>query len=57
MNAPVRQNFRVLLVDLTTRRTHIETLEGRETYLGGSGLAELLFEKYVSPNSPWSDPA
>lgn len=53
---PVRQDFRVLVVDLTSRKTHVETLPGRETYLGGSGLAALLFEKYGDPAADWSDP-
>jgi len=52
----IRQDFRVLLVDLTTRRTHIVLLPGRETYLGGSGLAAMLFEKYGDPAAPWNDP-
>lgn len=53
----IRHEFRVLLVDLTTRRTHIVLLPGRETYLGGSGLAAMLFEKYGDPAAPWNDPA
>ena len=52
----IRQDFRVLLVDLTTRHTHIVLLPGRETYLGGSGLAAMLFEKYGNPTAPWNDP-
>lgn len=53
----IRHEFRVLLVDLSTRRTHIVLLPGRETYLGGSGLAAMLFEKYGDPAAPWNDPA
>ena len=57
INGTVRENFRVLLVDLTARKTRIVTLDGRETWLGGSGLAALLFEKYGNPKAAWSDPA
>ncbi|MHC1753086.1 aldehyde ferredoxin oxidoreductase N-terminal domain-containing protein [Humidesulfovibrio sp.] len=52
----IRPHFRVLVVDLTTRKTHIENVPGRETWLGGSGLAALLFEKHGDPGLPWSDP-
>ena len=52
----IRPHFRVLVVDLTTRKTHIENVPGRETWLGGSGLAALLFEKYGDPGLPWHDP-
>jgi len=53
----IRQHFRVLVVDLTSRKTHIENLPGREAWLGGSGLAALLFEKHGDPALPWNDPA
>jgi len=52
----IRQHFRVLLVDLSTRKTHIENIPGRAAWLGGSGLAALLFEKYGDPAAPWTDP-
>jgi len=53
---PIRQDFRILLVDLTTRRTHVEYLPGRELYLGGSGLAALCYQRYGDPTAPWNDP-
>ena len=55
-NGAVREHFRVMLVDLSARKTHIETLPGRETYLGGSGLAAMLFEKYGDPAAAYHDP-
>jgi hypothetical protein len=38
----IRSDFRILLVDLTIRKAHIVDLPGRETYIGGSGLAAML---------------
>jgi len=52
-----RSLFRVVVVDLSTRKTRAEELPGREQWLGGSGLAALLFEKYGDPGLPWTDPA
>lgn len=52
----IRPHFRVVIVDLSTRKTHVENVPGRETWLGGSGLAALLFEKYGDTAAPWTDP-
>ena len=52
----IRPNFRVLLVDLSTGRGNVVTLDGRDTVAGGSGLAALLFSKYGHPERPWDDP-
>ena len=52
----IRDNFRILLVDLATGRGNVVTLEGRDTFVGGSGLAALLFSKYGHPDRPWNDP-
>ncbi|PKN08725.1 MAG: aldehyde ferredoxin oxidoreductase [Deltaproteobacteria bacterium HGW-Deltaproteobacteria-8] len=52
----IRQDFRILLVDLSVRKAHIVDLPGRETYIGGSGLAAMLFEKYGDPAGNWNDP-
>jgi aldehyde:ferredoxin oxidoreductase len=52
----IRDNFRIMLVDLATGRGNVVTLEGRDTFVGGSGLAALLFSKYGHPDRPWSDP-
>ena len=52
----IRDNFRIMLVDLATGRGNVVTLEGRDTFVGGSGLAALLFTKYGHPDRPWNDP-
>jgi aldehyde:ferredoxin oxidoreductase len=46
-----------MAVNLTSHQSRIVTLEGREHYAGGSGLAALLFETYGRPTKPWDDPA
>ncbi|SNR89012.1 aldehyde:ferredoxin oxidoreductase [Humidesulfovibrio mexicanus] len=53
----IRPHFRVVIVDLSARKTRVENLPGREQWLGGSGLAALCFEKYGDPALPWNDPA
>ena len=52
----IRDAFRVMTVNLTTDRSRIVSLEGRDHYAGGSGLAALLFETYGRPDQPWDDP-
>jgi aldehyde:ferredoxin oxidoreductase len=52
----IRPNFRILLVDLSTGRGNVVTMDGRDTVAGGSGLAALLFSKYGLPERPWNDP-
>jgi aldehyde:ferredoxin oxidoreductase len=52
----IRDNFRILVVNLATGRGKVETLEGRDTVVGGSGLAALLFSKHGLPGKPWDDP-
>ena len=51
-----QEEFRILIVDLERGKGRVETLTGRSTALGGSGLAALLFEKYGDPVRPWDDP-
>jgi len=53
----IRPHFRVVIVDLSARKTRAENIPGRAQWLGGSGLAALLFEKYGDPGAPWTDPA
>jgi len=53
----IRQDFRVVVVDLAARKTRVEFVPGRAQWLGGSGLAALLFEKFGDPGAPWTDPA
>ncbi len=48
-----REYFRVLVVDLTKERASIEKIEGRDEFIGGSGLGTLLFRKYGLKDEPW----
>lgn len=52
----IRDQFRVLVVDLANGRGNILEMGGRESVAGGSGLAALLFSKYGRPEKPWNDP-
>ena len=52
----IRDDFRVLLVDLTSGRGTVESLEGRSVHVGGSGLAAALFERHGQMDEPWNDP-
>jgi len=52
----IRDNFRVLVVDLSIGRGTIERVEGRDVHVGGSGLAAALFERYGQVDQPWNDP-
>jgi len=52
----IRDHFRILMVDLATGRGSIETLDGRNTVAGGSGLAAMLFDRYGLPDRSWDAP-
>jgi aldehyde:ferredoxin oxidoreductase len=52
----IRDYFRVLVVDLSVGKGKITTHEGRDEYIGGSGLAALLFNQYGHADRPWNDP-
>jgi aldehyde:ferredoxin oxidoreductase len=52
----IRDNFRVLMFDLTIAKGKIITLEDRDDYVGGSGLAACLFDQYGHTDKPWNDP-
>ena len=52
----IRDHFRVMRVDLNSGKGEILTLDGRDLYAGGSGLAALLFSKFGRPDKPWDDP-
>jgi len=52
----IREQFRVLTVDLGAGRGNVVLMEGRDAVCGGSGLAALLFNKYGHPDKPWDDP-
>ncbi|KJR97231.1 MAG: aldehyde:ferredoxin oxidoreductase [Desulfobulbaceae bacterium BRH_c16a] len=53
----IREEFRVLLVDVSTGKGKIVLLGGRNAVAGGSGLAALLFSKYGHPGLAWNDEA
>jgi aldehyde:ferredoxin oxidoreductase len=52
----IRDDFRVLVVDLTSGRGTVESLEGRSVHVGGSGLAAALFERHGQLDTAWNDP-
>jgi aldehyde:ferredoxin oxidoreductase len=52
----IRENFRILAVDLSTGRGNVIAMDGRNSVAGGSGLAAFLFDKYGHPDKPWNDP-
>ncbi len=52
----IRDHFRVLVVNLSSGKGQVVQLDGRNTEVGGSGLAALLFNKYGLPERPWNDP-
>ena len=52
----IRDDFRVLVVDLTSGRGTVESLDGRNMHVGGSGLAAALFERHGQVDKPWNDP-
>src|SRR5512134_3371901 len=51
----IRDLFRVLVVDLGTGRGSVAAVDGRDSVVGGSGLAAHLFMKYGKPDRPWDD--
>ncbi len=53
----MRQEFRVLLFDVTSGKGEIVLLGGRNEVAGGSGLAAMLYAKYGHPTLPWDDAA
>jgi aldehyde:ferredoxin oxidoreductase len=52
----ITDHFRVLKVDLEKGKGKILTLDGRDQFVGGSGLAALLFNEYGQTDRPWDDP-
>jgi aldehyde:ferredoxin oxidoreductase len=44
-----------MVVDLAAERGNVVTLPGRDTEIGGSGLAALLYAQYGRPDRPWND--
>ncbi len=52
----IRDHFRVLVVDLSAGKGKIVTHEGRDEFVGGSGLAAHLFDQYGHTDRLWNDP-
>jgi aldehyde:ferredoxin oxidoreductase len=52
----IRDHFRVLVVNISSKKGQVVQLDGRNSEVGGSGLAALLFQKYGFPERPWNDP-
>ena len=52
----IRDHFRVLKFDLSMAKGEIITLDGRDEYVGGSGLAARLFDQFGDTARPWNDP-
>ncbi|HUK99686.1 MAG TPA: aldehyde ferredoxin oxidoreductase C-terminal domain-containing protein [Nitrospirota bacterium] len=52
----IRDQFRVLIVDLATSKGTVVMVEGRDNIAGGSGLAAVLFNSYGHFDRPWNDP-
>lgn len=51
----IREQFRVLVFDLSTGTGEFVMLAGRDQVAGGSGLAALLYCRYGLPDKPWDD--
>ncbi|WP_136797108.1 aldehyde ferredoxin oxidoreductase N-terminal domain-containing protein [Desulfosediminicola ganghwensis] len=49
----MREQFRVLVYDLSSGSGQFVELDGRDQVAGGSGLAALLYMKYGHPDKPW----
>jgi aldehyde:ferredoxin oxidoreductase len=50
------ESAKVLVVDLTRGKGRVVHMENREEFIGGSGLAAALFQKFGHPEKPWDDP-
>ncbi len=53
----IREEFRVLLFDLAKGTGEILELAGRDEFVGGSGLAAMLYARYGKPDMSWDDEA
>jgi aldehyde:ferredoxin oxidoreductase len=50
----IREQFRVLVYDLTSGAGEFVLLDGREKVIGGSGLAAMLYMRYGHVDKPWN---
>jgi aldehyde:ferredoxin oxidoreductase len=52
----IRDDFRIMVVNLTSGKGEIVSFAGRDRFVGGSGLAAALFEEHGDPRKKWDDP-
>ncbi|SPD75589.1 Aldehyde ferredoxin oxidoreductase [uncultured Desulfobacterium sp.] len=52
----IRDHFRILKLDLLSKKGDVVSVGGRDDFCGGSGLAALLFQKYGRIDRTWNDP-
>jgi aldehyde:ferredoxin oxidoreductase len=52
----IRDDFRVLHVNLTTGKGAVISFSSKLEWIGGSGLAAGLFQKFGKHDAPWDDP-
>jgi aldehyde:ferredoxin oxidoreductase len=52
----ISDHFRVLIVDLSTAKGKVVEVDGRNSEVGGSGLAALLFQRYGVADKAWDAP-
>ena len=52
----IRDHFRIMVVNLSTGKTNIVERDGRSQYLGGTGLAAMLFQEFGHLDKDWDDP-
>jgi len=52
----IRDFFRIMKMDLTTGKATLLERPGRDLYLGGTGLAAMLFEEFGHMDRDWDDP-
>ncbi len=52
----IRDYFKILLYDLTSKKGTFIKIDGRDEVAGGSGLAALLFNKYCKITENWDNP-
>lgn len=53
----MNKEFRVLIVDLATKKISIQKRDDRKKYMGGAGLASILLEEHMDPTLSPLDPA
>lgn len=53
----IREEFRILLIDVSVGKGKVVSVDGRNDVAGGSGLAALLYMKYGHPEFAWDDAA